>query len=378
MGQCFSKGKDNQQGEMNDDHKKYYHDHHSTNKEDNKGTIKEEEDTNNIVDLSNVDISLKGLNQHFMDNYNNLIQLSNNLFCSSNYLFGGENGYLYNYLTKQEYFINESSDILTMDNYNNNYNNYTILGYRDSSIILLNENYQNILTLNHLHSLSITSILFTNKNIISGSRDNFIKVYNLNQNKLINEKYIERNIITKIKYLNLTNEYIQSSEDLSIKCWDLNNMKINEQIKTNDIPTCINCFNNTTINGNYILVGFKGFNKETSKISLYDRRKLSGGCINNYFGHSLTVNDIVCLENYNVENNSDCYFASIGNDRYLNVWNLNEPNRVIKSIQLPYCPMTLQQQYTTIINNENHSIVNDKNIILHYGGLEGMIGQFKF
>ncbi len=68
--------------------------------------------------------------------------------------------------------------------------------------------------------------------LVSGSRDNNVKVWDLWSNTCIRSVHIPRNLVTDMKWIERQNCILQSSEDKSLRIWDARTCSVIHQLPT--------------------------------------------------------------------------------------------------------------------------------------------------
>lgn len=200
-------------------------------------------------------------------------------------------------LILEENIILNNKDILCCTNYKDN----IIIGTEDKSIKIYNIKENKLYSIDNAHNGSIYSLIILNNKLLSCSSDRTIKVWDIENKKLLLTFLGHENHVYGLHKIT-ENLFISFSLDRTIKIWDLNLKKILRVIKTNNSsPICIN----TT--KEYIFAGLGNGN-----INIYDLK--TGKIIKEFNAHNDTINSIVI---------SDKYFFSTGRDRLIKVWNNN-------------------------------------------------------
>jgi len=159
------------------------------------------------------------------------------------------------------------------------------------------------------HTLSVSAVDFNEdgSNICSGSRDNCVKIWDVETEQCINTTNISRNLVTDMVWSNRM--IVQTSEDKTLKIWDARTLEVvSSSPVQQQILTCCNVSDNTCI------MGCNGFVGAGCQILSWDLRQ--NKILQEYRGHSETVSSCVFL---NGQGNSKT-FASCSHDSSINQW----------------------------------------------------------
>jgi len=121
------------------------------------------------------------------------------------------------------------------------------------------------------HSLVVTAVTLTEDNgtIISGSRDNCIKAWDVRTSKMLYSINETRNLLTDLKLVPHENILVQTSEDKRVRLWDTRNLDLIHVYPTkNYIQSCCD----VSSDGMYVLSGSNGFNGAGCELNLWDIR----------------------------------------------------------------------------------------------------------
>ena len=151
-----------------------------------------------------------------------------------------------------------------------------------------------IQTFPNCHDLNITAldVSLNSNQVASGSRDYFVKVWDVSIGKCLSKFSAKRNVVTCIKYSCDSNMIYQGSEDLCIRGWDVRSAE-DSNIPTQYVsgyvyfPTCINIHNAYP---HIIASGCKGFNGIGCEVKLHDIRSTLKPIIE-WSGHTHDVTD---------------------------------------------------------------------------------------
>eukprot|EP00347_Sterkiella_histriomuscorum_P012760 403367326 len=130
------------------------------------------------------------------------------------------------------------------------------------------------------HTMSVTSITASScqQFIASGSRDQTTRLWDIESQKQLQSRLIERNAITFLKWLpNHQDRFIECSEDLTLRLWDIRSKPFKPQIEfkvgANFATTCDILSEGT--DDKYLVTGHRGFNDVGADIKLWDLRNFS-------------------------------------------------------------------------------------------------------
>jgi WD40 repeat protein len=128
----------------------------------------------------------------------------------------------------------------------------------------------------HGHEMAVTSFCVAeeSKKLCSGSRDQSVALWDVTTGQRIAEKGIPRNTVTCIELIpGPENTFVQCSEDLSIRIWDIRELKPVLMVPLNDNYFAYSCSVNKT--GTKLLTGHYASNEIGCGVTLWDLRKFS-------------------------------------------------------------------------------------------------------
>ena len=76
----------------------------------------------------------------------------------------------------------------------------------------------------------ITMCVFVSDMLVSGSRDNSVKVWDINSQSPISSVHIPRNLVTDMKWIQGEGCVLQSSEDKTIRIWDVRTCSVAQRM----------------------------------------------------------------------------------------------------------------------------------------------------
>ncbi|GIW22318.1 MAG: hypothetical protein KatS3mg068_1325 [Candidatus Sericytochromatia bacterium] len=197
-------------------------------------------------------------------------------------------------LSLEENILLSKKDILCCLNYKDN----IIIGTEDGTIKIYNINLNNLYTFESAHNSSIYSLIILDGKLLSCSSDRTIKVWDIENKKLLLTFLGHENHVYGLHKIT-ENIFISYSLDRTIKMWDLNLKKIIKVIK--NLESSPMCLDNTK---EFIFVGLGNGN-----INIYELKTFK--LINQFQAHNETINSIAI---------SDKYIFSAGRDRYIKIW----------------------------------------------------------
>jgi WD40 repeat protein len=114
--------------------------------------------------------------------------------------------------------------------------NYVFSGSRDKTVRIWKRSEKDAISILTGHEMNITAVecFLTDEGsisrslLVSGSRDATIRVWDIETGACINTKRVYRNLVTGICALRDESDrsFLQISEDLTIRTWDVRNMDI--------------------------------------------------------------------------------------------------------------------------------------------------------
>ena len=109
--------------------------------------------------------------------------------------------------------------------------------------------------------------------LVSGSRDQTTRLWDLETRKQLHSRLIGRNAVTYLKWLpNSTDLFIECSEDLTLRLWDIRSKPFKPSVEflvgTNFATNC----DILSIEGEdlYLATGHRGFNQEGAEVKVWD------------------------------------------------------------------------------------------------------------
>eukprot|EP00755_Sulcionema_specki_P004520 Sspe_Gene.4552::Locus_1491_Transcript_1_1_Confidence_1.000_Length_1225::g.4552::m.4552 len=151
--------------------------------------------------------------------------------------------------------------------------------------------------INHLHTLAGHSFVVANvcsnddgSRIVSGSRDNTVRMWDSETGAQVKCKETPRNLVHCLRWVH-NHTVVQGGENLKLYLWDMRDDNIVlmgqpiEGIK--DQPVCMSV---SPTDNNYVLVGYKGFTDETAAVRLWDIRTRKP--VHVFKGHRMCVTDV--------------------------------------------------------------------------------------
>nr|CAB3245431.1 F-box/WD repeat-containing protein 7 [Phallusia mammillata] len=145
--------------------------------------------------------------------------------------------------------------------------------------------------------------------LFSGSRDNTVRIWDLETQQCMMENNISRNLVTDLKWAHQENMVIQTSEDKIIKIWDTRLLEVVHTFPVQaQIQTCCDLEEKRCLTGN------NGFSGQGCQLNLWDLRHRQ--MLNEYRGHAETVSGCSFFD-------TSCpytRFVSTSNDGTLRLW----------------------------------------------------------
>ena len=111
--------------------------------------------------------------------------------------------------------------------------------------------------------------------VASGSRDQTTRLWDIETQKQLQSRKIERNVVTAIKWVpGQPNLFLEGSEDLTLRIWDVKQrpFKPSFEVKvgTNFITSCDVILSDSDIP--LLATGHRGFNNEGAEVKLWGLR----------------------------------------------------------------------------------------------------------
>ncbi|XP_077987150.1 WD repeat-containing protein 31-like [Glandiceps talaboti] len=136
------------------------------------------------------------------------------------------------------------------------------------------------------HELVVTGLTLNTENnqLCTGSRDNYIKVWDIETGSCILQNHISRNLVTCVKWLPNQDAIAQTSEDKCLRIWDSRTLRESHVFqKKQYIQTCCD----VSCDGYYCVTSSNGFGGQGCEATLWDLRQNRAVC--EYRGHSQTT-----------------------------------------------------------------------------------------
>jgi WD40 repeat protein len=244
--------------------------------------------------------------------------------------------------------------------YWNGHKNILISGSRDKLIKLWSPNQNKSLATLSAHKLVISGLacsdLDNGNELCSGSRDYSVKFWDLTSEQCVSSVEIQLNVITDIQSIPLTNNYLQTSEDLMLRIWDSRSPRQPAQHWSNDGPYFALSAAVCQENSNYIMTTHNGFDATGCNVRIRDRRVNSNEPLFDisaaidghahteavYRGHFIGLN----------------HFITCSKDSTIKLWQYNE----LTAQSRPECVQTVSvgMEYSPLclsVAKENNSII---------------------
>jgi len=191
---------------------------------------------------------------------------------------------------------------------------------RDATIVLWKVGEENCLGVLEDHELAVSAVDFDHRSgnyLVSGSRDNCVKFWDLNSVECDNSIEISRNLVTDIKWKADSDVIVQTSEDRIVRVFDsrLQQVALTSALQK-QIQTCCDVI------GNYVITGSNGFDGKGCQANLWDLRTMN--VIEEYIGHTASITSCAFI-NHNNEDGK-VKFATCSLDGAVNVWQDNHSN----------------------------------------------------
>jgi WD40 repeat protein len=147
------------------------------------------------------------------------------------------------------------------------------------------------------HTLGVTALAVNDDHpdiLCSGSRDNSICLWDLNMGRPISSMHIPRNLVTELKWIQGERAVVQSSEDKTLRIWDLRSCCVAQQLKPKQhVQTCCG----VSADGKFLLAGSSGSQGQGAELTIWDRRK-ERKPLREYKGHSESVQSCMFCSHY--------------------------------------------------------------------------------
>lgn len=107
--------------------------------------------------------------------------------------------------------------------------------------------------------MSVTSLDCNVEKMVSGSRDQTTRVWDMETEKQLFMRKIDRNVVTAVKWLKGEDSFLQCSEDLTLRKWDVRikpfKPAVEFKVGTNFATNC-----DISSDGQTLVTGHRGFN----------------------------------------------------------------------------------------------------------------------
>lgn len=180
---------------------------------------------------------------------------------------------------------------------------------RDSTVCLWKFGHLNHIGKFEGHSLSVSAVDFsgTGDHLCTGSRDNSVKIWDIETEECINSNSISRNLVTDMTWSE--HIIIQTSEDKTLKVWDSRILEVvNTSPVQHQILTCC------AVNGNLCIMGCNGFGGSGCQVYCWDLRQHK--ILQEFRGHTETVSGCTFVKT----GDGLRTFASCSHDGSLVLW----------------------------------------------------------
>ncbi|XP_046844524.1 WD repeat-containing protein 31-like [Xenia sp. Carnegie-2017] len=187
----------------------------------------------------------------------------------------------------------------------------------------------------HGHEL-VTTTIHTNSDcslLCSGSRDNSLRIWDVERAQCLKMSMITRNLITSLKWFPKDDLIAQTGEDKMLRIWDSRSVDVAYTFPPKQyFGTCCD----VSTDGFYILTSSIGFNGSGCEVILWDVRGKRQ--LYSYLGHQQTVSSC-CFLPRNTDITSLPLLVSVSHDSILRVWN-QESQKCLVEENLVAGPLT--------------------------------------
>jgi WD40 repeat protein len=176
------------------------------------------------------------------------------------------------------------------------------------------------------HKLSVTSLACTfdqPQMLVSGSRDNFVKLWDMTIGKCIGSCEISRNLSTGMKWIKNEWSLVQSSEDKTLRVWDVRTCTVVQRSQAR--RHILLCCDASSSNGNHLLSGSSGDDNNGGDLILWDRRNLTKGPIIEYNGHTNNINGCLFMTE-----STQPMLCSCSTDNTVRLWDYASNGQLLK------------------------------------------------
>ncbi|XP_071947133.1 WD repeat-containing protein 31-like [Antedon mediterranea] len=137
------------------------------------------------------------------------------------------------------------------------------------------------------HDLVVTGLavsLLNNQIICTGSRDNFLRLWDVETGVCTKQSAISRNLVTDVKWVPDQHAVAQTSEDKCLRLWDTRSLQESQIFpRKNYIQTCCDVSKDSL----YCVTSSNGFSEQGCEATLWDLR--TGKILMEYKGHTQTT-----------------------------------------------------------------------------------------
>ncbi|XP_006816235.2 WD repeat-containing protein 31-like [Saccoglossus kowalevskii] len=152
--------------------------------------------------------------------------------------------------------------------------------------------------------------------LCTGSRDNYIKLWDIETGTCTLQNNLSRNLVTHIKWIPNQDSVAQTSEDKCLRTWDTRILQESHVFaKKQYIQTCCD----VSDDGNYCVTSSNGFGGQGCEATLWDLRQNKGIC--EYKGHSQTTASCIFLPS--MPSVSKTLIATSSHDCSVKIWDQN-------------------------------------------------------
>jgi len=183
---------------------------------------------------------------------------------------------------------------------------------RDAAIALWKIGEESCLGVLEEHELAVSAVDFDGRSgnrLVSGSRDNCVKFWDLNSMECDNSVEISRNLVTDIRWKADSDVIIQTSEDRIVRVFDsrMQQVALTSALQK-QIQTCCDVI------GNYVITGSNGFDGKGCHANLWDVRTMN--VVEEYNGHTASITSCAFIN----EENGKVKFATCSLDGAVKLW----------------------------------------------------------
>ncbi|XP_065068407.1 WD repeat-containing protein 31-like [Rhopilema esculentum] len=178
------------------------------------------------------------------------------------------------------------------------------------------------------HTLGVTAIT-TNKDgcqLVSGSRDNTVRLWDMKVGTCIRHMTQPRNMVTDVKWIDGTEQVVQTGEDKIMKIWDTRSLQVARTFPMKQyFQTCCD----VSAGGSYIVTGATGFNGNGCDVTVWDVRE--GKVVNELKGHAQKVSDCRYITNMS-DHAPGSLLVSVSLDCNVKIWSPDVSNALVSEV----------------------------------------------